>query len=88
MPKTKQKPEQERITTAVEGFKFKVTTYRGGNEVEEELTVGPKCDKSGGQWLCATHDKNFANNMQKDFHIGRGKHVLVWFCFTHGAEVP
>lgn len=59
-------------------------------------TVGPKCKSNLGRWVCATHETSFANNLEKDLHIGaireRRNHagvcLLAWLCFDHGAEVP
>jgi hypothetical protein len=59
--------------------------------------VQPKCDwpdSTNGHWVCITHPKDramnaFRNQLQKDIHIGRGTHVLAWWCAQHGRpEVP
>lgn len=44
--------------------------------------------KSGGDWFCLTHNKGFANNIEKDDHISRGSHKMAWMCREHGPEVP
>jgi hypothetical protein len=42
-----------------------------------------------GSWFCCTHHEFMDNNLQKDFHIHKGKHVLAWVCHEHGdLEVP
>jgi hypothetical protein len=53
-----------------------------------EVVVGPKCDTNRGHWHCATHYKDFANQLQKDIHIHSGRHQLAWVCQEHGVEVP
>ncbi len=72
--------ETERVVPATVGQTF----MKDG----EELTVGEKCALDSGAWYCITHGKGFTNNLGKDNHIHRGKHVMVWLCFVHGPEVP
>lgn len=74
---------RERLERATEGLRFTLKKHHEG-----ELVVGPKCGENSGRWCCATHHEAFDNQMQKDFHIGRGRHVLVWWCYQHGPEVP
>ena len=68
-----------------------VTAAKKGTQFETEgqkYTVGPKCTENDGRWYCLTHDTSFPNQLQKDVHISWGEHVLTWFCFEHGPEVP
>ncbi len=57
---------------------------------DEDYVVVPKGEGCTlGQWYCCTCLEFFANNLNKDFHIYRGKHVLGWICHEHGElEVP
>lgn len=71
--------DAEAVTAAQEGQTF--------NGVGADK-VGPKCKTNHGTWFCNTHRKGFTNNLQKDIHIGNGKHELVWLCFEHGPEEP
>lgn len=66
----------ERITKALVGELF-----RG-------FEVLASCATNKGLWVCVTHDLDFANQFEKDCHIHRGTHRLVWLCFEHGAEQP
>jgi hypothetical protein len=52
------------------------------------LQVLPPCDANRGHWVCLTHQQGFGNQLEKDFHIGRGDHRLVWICWEHGPEQP
>lgn len=53
------------------------------------VTVSVPCEDSrGGHWFCSTHSEGFGNQLQKDGHIQRGTHRLVWICHTHGPEAP
>ncbi len=47
---------------------------------DREELVHPSCGANRGRWYCVTHDEHFMNQLQKDFHIGRGKHVMAWLC--------
>jgi len=40
-----------------------------------------------GHWYCITHGEHFVSQFQKDIHIHRGAHKLVWCCNEHGLEV-
>lgn len=75
------------VLAAEEGLEYTMTLGRG---TKVECVVGPKCDdvNAPGSWRCVTHDEGFDNQLQKDFHIHSGKHVLVWICSAHGPEVP
>lgn len=72
--------EDERVSAASEGMTYELNG--------EEWTVGPKCDDSTGNWVCATHHLAFPNNMARGGHTATGEHVLVWNCHLHGPEVP
>lgn len=69
-----------------------VTTVKQGDGIriiDVGATVRPACaDKKNGRWFCVTHQKHFHNQLEKDMHIGDGKHMLAWICFEHGAETP
>lgn len=67
------------VTAAEEGQTFNGIGYS---------TVGPKCEINNGIWFCNTHREGFQNQLQKDIHISRGRHELVWICFEHGPEEP
>jgi len=56
----------------------------------ETYVVKPSCklNTPKGWWVCLTHDESFANQLQKDCHIGNGDHVMGWVCPEHGLEVP
>lgn len=70
----------ERATPAIEGQTF---SYDGS-----DFVVAPACPANVGHWFCITHMVGFVNQLQKDSHIARGRHVLTWVCFEHGPEVP
>ncbi len=75
-------PGSERIQKAKAGQKIK--SNKG-----ENITILPACsDKNGGNWRCITHGESFENQLQKDFHIHSGTHLLAWNCHTHGLEEP
>ena len=74
------------VTTVREGQTFEAVV--GAEGQPSTYTVGPKCDQNHGYWYCVTHDKLFANQLAKDSHITKGKHVLAWACWKHGPEVP
>lgn len=65
-----------------------VTTAKAGQCVTrpEVFHVSAVCDKDEGHWYCDTHQKGFVNNIQKDTHISRGRHRMVWWCHLHGPE--
>lgn len=72
----------ERVTAATAGTAFV-------DHEDDEHTVQAKCSENSGFWYCITHRAGFANQFTKDSHIGKGAHVLVWFCREHGHyEVP
>lgn len=77
-----------RVTAAIEGQDFKYQVHRGGKLVWESTKVKPSCGGKDGNWACVTHGKIFPNQLEKDFHIADGDHVLVWICLKHGPEVP
>jgi hypothetical protein len=59
----------------------------------ETETVALKCGLKPGRWICLTHPDDgpmnrYPTQLQKDFHIGTGRHVLAWICAAHGPEVP
>lgn len=66
-----------------------LTTAKAG-EVIDDVDVLPACkSKHRGHWLCVTHGKEFANQLQKDIHISPGgAHHMVWVCDEHGLEQP
>jgi len=72
----------------------RISKVEVGDEVpfddDGSLTTKPPCeDKRNGRWRCVTHKEGFANQLQKDIHIGNGKeHRLAWVCFEHGVERP
>ncbi len=73
--------EVERIIPATEGQTF--------TELKRLWVVKPKCTTNNGHWYCITHHEMFRNQMEKDGHISRGKHVMVWWCREHDEpEVP
>jgi len=73
--------EKQTLTTAEVGERFLIN---GAIH-----PVAPACeDKHNGNWFCVTHEKWFDNQLQKDIHIGHGKHKLVWVCRKHGLEKP
>lgn len=55
---------------------------------DTKMTVSKACDQNRGTWFCVTHKEGFTNQLQKDGHIRRGYHRLVWMCFEHGPETP
>lgn len=64
---------------------------------DTSYTVWPACNDTAignGVWHCTTHGEVFANQLQKDLHVGTERNakrtcVLAWFCLTHNvAEVP
>jgi len=60
-----------------------------GTELPDGRTVHDSCGGRRGGWLCTTHDEHFENQLQKDFHIQRGSHVLAWICVECGnIETP
>ena len=76
----------DKITTAKAGQTMRMKNPQGGRY---QVTIGAACaDKNHGLWHCITHSESFENQLQKDIHIGRGTHRLVWICYTHGAEQP
>lgn len=70
----------EAVTAAEFGQHF---TFQG-----HDYLVSAKCDTNRGSWYCITHSTGFRNQLEKDSHIGRGRHQLVWVCLEHGPEVP
>jgi hypothetical protein len=60
------------------------TKYTWGGR---EYTVKPSCG-GRGSWFCLTHKVLFTNQFQKDSHIHKGTHEMVWICIEHGPEVP
>ena len=94
--KAKKDYSKEYVKAAEVGMKFVHThDYWTGEKFDRgqraEATVAAKCeDGKGGHWVCLTHGMSFANQFQKDTHIGPGKVcTLAWFCVTHGVpEVP
>ena len=78
----------------------RVRSVSEGDEIK--LLVGPSHDRQwwitaalapcesqhGGHWFCLTHNEGFQNQLQKDGHINRGDHELVWMCHEHGPEAP
>jgi hypothetical protein len=79
---------REKVTVAEEGLKFSMMTGPYYKQEPREFTVGPKCDQDNGRWICTTHDKVFANPMDRDAHCDKGTHVIAWYCAHHGPEVP
>lgn len=80
-------PDPTNVRRAVEG---EPTNIQGLDpEVDSIL---PSCLNAGewsGRWWCLTHQEQFVNNISKDGHIDDDReHVLAWFCFDHGLEVP
>lgn len=59
-----------------------VGTFYRGQEVQQA------CETNNGHWACVTHEEAFGTQLEKDFHIARGDHVLVWICAEHGPETP
>jgi hypothetical protein len=60
-------------------------TFRWGGK---EHTVKPACGGERGKWMCLTHMIAFISQPQKDDHVKKGQHEIVWLCAEHGAEVP
>ena len=72
--------EKSNVVKTPEGRKFRW----GGRE----YTVEPRCGSEKGKWMCLTHMTAFISQAQKDSHIKKGQHEMVWLCVEHGAEVP
>ena len=52
------------------------------------MTISGPCENANnGRWHCITHNQTFHNNFDKDTHLGKGTHQMVWVCFEHGLEV-
>ena len=68
----------------------KVVLPAGWPVEDREYVVQSNCDlKNQGLWGCVTHREVFANNLQASIHEDDNrKHVVVWFCYEHGPEVP
>ena len=70
----------------------KIVPSQAGEDIVLRVpaTVKDACDdKTSGHWYCTTHQKAFANNIQKDIHADQaGTHKLAWFCSFHGVEEP
>lgn len=81
---------EDRLTKATEGDTVKLTHGPYGDELAVPLVVktGPSCSSNDGRWGCLTHNVLFDNQFQKDTHINRGRHRMVWICAEHGPEVP
>lgn len=70
----------ERVTAVAIGDRVALLTM---------VTAAEPCLANTGNWYCVTHQEMFANQINKDFHLsGKGRHVLAWFCHTHGLEAP
>ena len=76
----------EKITAARAGERHPFPV--AGSDREVTLEVLPPCPVDRGHWACVTHREGFGTQLQKDFHISRGTHHLVWICFEHGPEQP
>lgn len=78
-------PEKSRNGTVAKVVEGAVVTLGG-----ETYTAKASCglNTTSGRWICLTHDEGFANQLQKDLHIGNGHHVMGWVCPEHGLEVP
>ena len=75
------------ITKSETGDRIKLKLRPDGITTDE--IVLPPCDvKDNGGWYCVTHQKGWNNPSEKDAHIERGTHRLVWLCFAHGPEQP
>jgi len=55
---------------------------------DHDHQVAASCGGQKGEWYCATHNQSFVNQFEKDCHISKGSHVLVWLCPAHGPEGP
>lgn len=77
--------ETERISKAAIGRRFRLKLH---GDRDRNYVVGAACALNEGHWYCLTHGEGFANQIQKDGHIHRGRHELVWVCHHHGPEVP
>jgi hypothetical protein len=76
------------VATVSEGQVVTLLAGPSHKQHHQDFTIGPKCDKDAGRWICVTHDKVFWNPMERDSHTARGTHSLAWFCAHHGPEVP
>ena len=64
-----------------------VYPVRAGQSIDGEV-VRPACKENNGFWFCVTHSKGFHNGWDKDGHVIRGRHRMVWVCNEHGFEQP
>jgi hypothetical protein len=75
------------MTLSAPAIGDKIKVEYGNGDVDTAVVSGPCDDSKSGRWYCVTHRQIFDNQMQKDSHIGRGSHKMVWLCFHHGPEV-
>lgn len=55
--------------------------------VPRQYRVNQPCDNpNNGRWFCITHTRSFQTQFEKDGHVHRGNHQLVWVCNEHGLE--
>jgi hypothetical protein len=74
-----------KVAPATEGLVFKA------HWMDQEQTVGPKCDTNRGLWVCTTHGNSFTTPMERDSHYRQvsGAHVMAWWCLEcDRPEVP
>ena len=76
--------DNERVKTARAGDVFPMLGWAPPGT----RTVVASCGGQRGRWYCITHSESFDNNIQKDSHIHKGKHTLVWLCGCGNAEEP
>jgi hypothetical protein len=57
-------------------------------EITFDGIINFPCDnKTGGDWYCVTHKKEFKNQLEKDIHLGANCR-MAWNCYEHGLEQP
>ena len=67
---------------------FKATEGRQFQAHGVDYEVRASCGGRAGRWMCLTYRAVFASQLEKDAHIGKGRHEMVWICVEHGPEVP
>lgn len=58
--------------------------FERGFDTKDSITIKPKSDAQGGQWMCADCGEVFANNMGASQHTP--SHRRVWWTGTRFEE--
>jgi hypothetical protein len=79
------------MATTKAGLGELLVALEGPNKIPRQYVVEAACDvKDNGRWFCVTHSYWADHNFDRYAHTDEaGKHVIAWWCATHGRfEVP